>query len=56
MCLRHLLTDRGLAPRHLSLGVFQGLKHVYHPDELPPCIHHGGAINWSQAVDEKTLR
>ena len=47
MCLRHVMSDQALAMRRLSLGVFQGLKSVYHPHELPPCVQPGGAINWN---------
>lgn len=47
MCLRHLLSDQGLAPRHLSLGVLQGLKHVYSPNELPACVQLDGNVNWA---------
>lgn len=52
-CLRNLLTDQGIAPRYLSLGVLQGVKHLYHPHDLPPCIHGNGNINWHHA--EKDL-
>ena len=48
LCLRHLLTDEGIADHRLSLGVLCGLKHVYHPGELPPCVQHNGGINWHE--------
>jgi hypothetical protein len=52
MCLRHLVTGRGLAQRHLGLGMLQGLKSLYYPGELPPCVNFKGDIEWHRTVDE----
>lgn len=45
-CIRHLLSHESLAGNRLSLGLFYGLRQVYFPNELPPCVHDNGEINW----------
>lgn len=49
MCVRCLLTPEAIAEHHLSLGVACGLRHVYFPNELPPCVHHNGDLDWHYA-------
>lgn len=52
MCLRCLLSDEAIAEHHLSLGVAFGLRHVYYPNDLPPCVHHNGDLDWTHPVEE----
>lgn len=52
MCLRCLLSDEAIAEHHLSLGVAFGLRHVYYPHDLPPCVHHNGDLDWTHPVEE----
>ncbi|TDU67210.1 hypothetical protein EI77_03412 [Prosthecobacter fusiformis] len=52
MCIRCLLTPEAQAEHHLSLGVSCGLRHVYYPNQLPPCLHHNGDLDWHYAEDD----
>ncbi|MCW0219578.1 MAG: hypothetical protein OJI67_14730 [Prosthecobacter sp.] len=52
MCVRRLLTPEAIAEHHLSLGVACGLRHVYFPNNLPPCVHNNGEIDWEYAETE----
>jgi hypothetical protein len=45
MCAQNLLSAQALADRRLSLGVLCGMKHIYTPHDLPPCIV-GDALRW----------
>lgn len=45
MCVRHLLTTECIAEHHLSLAVACGLRHVYYPHGLPPCVTATGDID-----------
>ncbi len=51
LCVRHLLSTDGIAEHHLSLAVACGLRHVYHPHGLPPCITAAGNIDWHRTVN-----
>ena len=51
-CVRNVLSCGWLAEHHLSLGALQGLKSVYLPGDLPPCINFQGDINWHHAAEE----
>lgn len=46
LCVRCLLTPEAIAEHHLSLGVACGLRHVYYPNQLPPCMHANGDLDW----------
>lgn len=46
MCVRTLLSYECLQTHHISLGVACGLKVVYQPNGLPPCISTCGVIDW----------
>lgn len=54
MCVRCLLSDEGIAEHHLSLAVACGLRHVYHPNNLPPCVHQNGDIDWQHLTEDET--
>lgn len=51
MCVRHLLSIEGIAEHHLSLAVACGLRHVYHPHGLPPCVTPNGDIDCRPILD-----
>lgn len=51
-CLRQVLSDKTLGPRYLSLGILQGVKTIYSPHQLPPCIDDKGNINRHLPVDK----
>lgn len=38
MCAQCLLNSQALADGRVTLGVLCGLKHLYKPHGLPPCI------------------
>ena len=46
MCVLAQLSPEMLADHHVSLGVFCGLKSIYEPHPLPPCITEGGFVEW----------
>ncbi len=46
MCVRHLLTIECMDEHHIGLAVTCGLKQIYHPHGLPPCVHAGGDLDW----------
>lgn len=52
MCLRCLLSDEAIAEHHLSLGVACGLRHVYYPNEFPPCVRQNGDLDWTHLDKE----
>ncbi|SKB04430.1 hypothetical protein SAMN02745166_04064 [Prosthecobacter debontii] len=52
MCVRCLLSPAAIAEHHVSLGVTCGLRHIYFPNSLPPCVHHNGEIDWHYAEEE----
>lgn len=49
MCAQCLLNSQALADGRVTLGVMCGLKSLYHPHPLPPCIA-GNEVHFS-AVD-----
>lgn len=55
MCVQWLLPRQVLVERRLSLGVLHGLKQVYYPDSLPPCIT-GQVIDWSRPQEANVER
>jgi len=55
LCLRRLLSHEAIADHHLSLGVACGLRHVYFPRGLPPCVHRNGDVDWHYAEEEHSL-
>lgn len=56
MCVRCLLSDEGISEHHLSLAVACGLRHVYHPNALPPCVHTNGDIDWHSMTDASEVQ
>jgi hypothetical protein len=46
MCSQCLLSSQALADHRVTLGVLCGLRHLYHPHGLPPCIV-GDVVDWS---------
>ena len=46
MCVLSRLTPEILADHHISLGMISGLKAMYEPHHLPPCITEDGYIEW----------
>lgn len=46
MCVQHLLTAECIAEHHLGLAITCGLRSVYHPHGLPPCVKADGDIDW----------
>lgn len=52
MCLQHILCAQALVDRHLTLGVLCGVKQMYHPHELPPCVH-GEHVDWTRGSSEE---
>lgn len=53
LCVRCLLTPEAISEHHLSLGVACGLRHVYYPNRLPPCVHHNGDLDWHYSEEEE---
>jgi hypothetical protein len=47
MCAQCLLNSQALADGRVTLGVLYGLKHLYQPHSLPPCIK-GTVVDWSE--------
>lgn len=52
MCAQNHLSAQALADRRLSLGVLCGMKQIYSPHGLPPCIV-GDSLRW-EAVEQET--
>lgn len=48
MCAQCLLNSQAMADGRVTLGVMCGLKSLYYPHPLPPCIA-GGAVSFSSA-------
>lgn len=46
MCAQCLLNSQALADGRVTLGVICGLRSLYHPHPLPPCIT-GNVVNFS---------
>lgn len=46
MCVRCLLTIECVEQHHIGLAVTCGLKKVYEPHGLPPCVKPDGKLNW----------
>lgn len=46
MCAQCLLNAQALVDGRVTLGVLCGLKRLYQPHSLPPCIH-GIAVDLS---------
>lgn len=46
MCAQCLLNSQALADGRVTLGVMCGLKRLYQPHSLPPCIV-GNTVDWS---------
>lgn len=44
MCVQHLLSQECLCSHHINCGLACGLRHIYHPHGLPPCITASGEI------------
>lgn len=44
MCAQCLLNSQALADGRVTLGVLCGIKQIYQPHSLPPCIH-GTVVN-----------
>ncbi len=34
-------------------GVACGLRHIYFPSELPPCVHLNGEVDWHYSEEEE---
>ncbi len=49
MCAQCLLNSQALADGRVTLGVMCGLKSLYHPHPLPPCLA-GNRVSFT-AVD-----
>ena len=50
MCVQNQLCCQAMAEKRLTLGVLQGLKHIYRQHVMPPCIA-SGSVRWSE-MDE----
>lgn len=46
MCAQCLLNTQSMADGRVTLGVMCGLKAIYQPHSLPPCIV-GNSLRWS---------
>lgn len=46
MCAQCLLNSQAVADGRVTLGVLCGLKYLYQPHNLPPCIK-GNVVDWS---------
>lgn len=46
MCAQCLLNSQTLADGRVTLGVLCGIKSMYTPHQLPPCIV-GQAVKWT---------
>lgn len=44
MCVLNLLSRECLCTHHVNCGLACGLRHIYHPHGLPPCITASGEI------------
>ena len=51
MCVLNLLSRECLGTHHVNCGLACGLRHIYHPHGLPPCITASGEIR-IEADDE----
>ncbi len=51
MCALAQLSPEVLDDHHISLGVFCGLKAIYEPHPLPPCITEDGFLEWKVRPD-----
>lgn len=59
LCVLSQLTPEILSDHHVSLGMISGLKVMYEPHDLPPCITEEGFLEWKLqpgAADEDVSR
>lgn len=47
-CLCHLVSECILQSCHLGQSQLSGVRALYFPQELPPCIHPDGSLHWSE--------
>jgi hypothetical protein len=47
-CLCHLVTECVLHSAHLGQSQLSGVRALYFPQELPPCIHPDGSLHWGE--------
>ncbi len=48
-CLSCLVSECVLHSAHLGQSQLSGVRALYFPQELPPCILPDGSLNWSDA-------
>ena len=56
-CLRILVKESIVLSGHLGGGQLSGLRSMYHPHDLPPCVKPNGCLHWDNGEDhlEPTL-
>lgn len=52
-CLLHRVSSVHLAARRLSLGIRCGLRVLYDPHPLPPCVQADGELCWQSAPQRR---
>ena len=56
-CIRQLLPESITQQTYLSQGQLSGLRNLYHPDPLPPCVTEHGLVHYHPiTVEEETMR
>ena len=45
-CLRHLVKESVIQCGHLGSGQMSGVRSMYYPHELPPCVKADGSLHW----------
>jgi hypothetical protein len=51
-CLRLLVSEAVLLGAHLGQGQMAGVRALYYPHELPPCVSPDGHLHWDSVEDE----
>jgi hypothetical protein len=55
-CLRQLLAESITHQTYLSHGQLSGLRNLYHPDPLPPCVTEHGLLHFHPLTDEEEVQ
>jgi len=51
LCLRLLVKESVVLGGHLGGGQLSGVRAMYYPHELPPCVKPNGSLHWDSRED-----
>jgi|GEM_PF-1189186 hypothetical protein len=51
-CLRFLVKPSVVLGGHLGSAQLSGVKSMYYPHDLPPCVRPDGSLRWDNQEDD----